>query len=50
MTNEDFRKLDVTADVAAEIQLKHGLKCESYWKIEKDVGQIELHVKSDSAI
>jgi len=44
ITNEDFRKLDVTADVAAEIQLKHGIECQSYWKIGKDAGQIELYV------
>lgn len=40
----DWRKLEVAADIAAEIQLKHGIECQPYWKIRNDVGQIELSV------
>ena len=44
ITVDDWRKLDVTADIAAEIQLKHGIECQPYWKIRNDAGQIELFV------
>lgn len=44
ITADDFRKLDAVGDIAAEVQLKHGIECQPYWKIENDVGQIELHV------
>lgn len=48
ITVEDWRKLDVIADIAAEIQLKHGLECQPYWKIAKGVGQIDLYAPDPS--
>lgn len=44
ITAGDFRKLEMIADIAAEIQMKHRIECQPYRKTAKDAGQIELSV------